>query len=222
MKSDEFIREVDEELQQERLAVLWRRYGSLVVVAAVLIVVGTAGYVGWDAWTANQRASESRSFAAAENLATSGNHQEAVEAFLALADNAGAGMSTLARMHAAAAAAEGGQNGEAVAILESVATDENADPMLRDAALLAKVTREFEQASPSTIVAELEPLTESGSAWRLLARELTALALVRDGDVPQAREILTSIKDDAAATTGQRERADELFRALGGEAESAS
>ena len=39
MKSEEFIREVDEELRRDRIAMLWRRYGSVVLAVAVLIVL---------------------------------------------------------------------------------------------------------------------------------------------------------------------------------------
>ncbi|MEO1017311.1 MAG: tetratricopeptide repeat protein [Pseudomonadota bacterium] len=222
MKSDEFIREVDDELKQERLATLWQRFGALVIGVAVLIVAGTAGYVGWDAWKSNQRAAESRAYAAAEALAEAGDYNAAADAFLEIAESSGAGIAALARMRAAAAAAEAGEPAEAVSILESVASDNGTDSLLREAALLAKVTREFDQASPATIIQELEPLTQPGAPWRLLARELTALAMIRQGDVTDARDILAGIRDDAEATALQRRRAEELFTALGGNLESAS
>ena len=42
-----FIREVDEDLRHDRLTAFWRRYGTLVIAAAVAVVVATAGWSGW-------------------------------------------------------------------------------------------------------------------------------------------------------------------------------
>ena len=66
MQSDGFIREVDEELQRERVARLWQRYGTIVVGAAVIVIAGTAGKVGWDAWQERQLTRQGAAFAAAE------------------------------------------------------------------------------------------------------------------------------------------------------------
>ena len=72
MKSEEFIREVDEELRRDRIAMLWRRYGSVVLAVAVLIVLGTAGKVGWDQWRHRQGAAEAMRFVAAERALAAG------------------------------------------------------------------------------------------------------------------------------------------------------
>ena len=45
--SDQLFREVDEEVRQDRLQDLWKRYGIYAAVAAVLIVAGTIAFVLW-------------------------------------------------------------------------------------------------------------------------------------------------------------------------------
>ena len=85
MKSDEFIREVDEELRRDRFATLWRRYGAMVLGAAILIVAATAAKVGWDHWTQQVRAAEATRFAAAQRVLLAGDHAEAATQFAALA-----------------------------------------------------------------------------------------------------------------------------------------
>ncbi len=222
MKSDEFIREVDEELQQERLAGIWRRYGIAVVAVAVVIVVGTAGYVGWQAWQERARGQVSQAFANAEALAARGDDQAAIDAYLDVADSAGAGPAAVARMRAAEIATGVGELGQAEDLLNSVGENENTDPLLRDAAKLAAISRKFETESPLALVDELDPLSEPGDPFRLIAREFKALALIRAGEIDQARALIASIKDDAEATQSQQRRATELFEALGGEPESAN
>ena len=39
MKSEEFIREIDEDLRREKMAQLWRRYGG--------VILGAIGLWGW-------------------------------------------------------------------------------------------------------------------------------------------------------------------------------
>ena len=67
MKSEEFIREVDEELRRDRFAhavAALRRPWSWAL--AVLIVAGTAGKVGWDHWRRRRARPRRMRFAAAQ------------------------------------------------------------------------------------------------------------------------------------------------------------
>ena len=103
MKSDEFIREVDEELRRDRFATLWRRYGAMVLGAAILIVAATAAKVGWDHWAAQARAAEATRFVAAQQALQAGNHAEAAAQFAALAAEGKTGFAELARLKEAEA-----------------------------------------------------------------------------------------------------------------------
>ena len=48
MSDDSFIREVNEEIRQDRAKALWDRYGPAAIVVAVLVVLATAAWVGFD------------------------------------------------------------------------------------------------------------------------------------------------------------------------------
>ena len=54
MSDDSFIREVNEELRQDQFKSLWRRFGPIAIGAAVLLVLATAGYVGYERWTSSR------------------------------------------------------------------------------------------------------------------------------------------------------------------------
>ena len=49
--SEEFIREVDEELQEEKYAKIWRKIGPYVISLAIGIVLFTSGVVFWNNYT---------------------------------------------------------------------------------------------------------------------------------------------------------------------------
>ena len=46
MSDDSFIREVNEELRQDQLHNLWKRYGALAIAAAVVVVLAAAAWQG--------------------------------------------------------------------------------------------------------------------------------------------------------------------------------
>ena len=94
----DIFREVDEDIRRERYSKLWKRYGKYVIAGAVAIVVLTAGREGWKQYQTAQREVAGERFAQALDLAASGRETDAVTAFSALADDAGAGYATLARL----------------------------------------------------------------------------------------------------------------------------
>ena len=48
----DIFREVEEEVRRDKAAEIWKKYGKLFILAAVLLVAGTAG---WSAWQQYQR-----------------------------------------------------------------------------------------------------------------------------------------------------------------------
>ena len=50
------FREVDEALREDRARTIWKRYGTLIISAALVIVMATAGFVFWRNYQANQNA----------------------------------------------------------------------------------------------------------------------------------------------------------------------
>ena len=88
--SEQFIREIDEDLRREKALKLWKRFGPFVIGAAVLVVVAVAADVGWTAWQESRRNAQAESFAAADALSAAGRHEQAAGAFEALASEADA------------------------------------------------------------------------------------------------------------------------------------
>jgi hypothetical protein len=215
LKSDEFIREVDEELQREKLGDLWKRYGGLVIGAAVAVVLATAGWVGWQRWQDHRRGQEAERFAQRELAALSGAPAEAAAGLLDFAREASPGFAAVARLHAAALAGRAADPAGALAALDAVAADPAADPLLRDAARLLAASRRLEVEDPGALVAGLQPLAADGAPWRHAARQLLAAAQLRAGARQEAVATLRRLVDDAEAPAGLRGRAAELLEALG-------
>lgn len=215
MKSDEFIREVDEELQRDKLKALWDRFGTLIIALAVLLVVGVAGYEGWKAWEHSQRHGEAERFAAAEADLAAQRFQPAATAFDSFAADASPGFAAIARLREAAALQGTGDAAAAAAALDRLAADAAADPLLRDLATLLSVQAQVDTGDPQTLRGRLLPLAEAGRPWRSSARELLALLAIRTGEIEQARSTLDELAKDGALPLAQQQRIEALRQSLG-------
>jgi hypothetical protein len=222
VKSEEFIREVDEELQREQLAKLWRRYGGVVVGLALLVVVGTAAKVGWDHWQERERAAEALRFATAEQALAGARPAEAAEAFAALAADGKTGYAALARLKEAEAKLAQKDEAGAEAALAQLGRDAADDPILRDLGTLLAVSRTVDTADPAELTRQLEPLAASDGPWRHRARELLAVTAIRAGDLDKARKLLEELSREVGVPATQQNRAQELLQAIGGATQQAS
>ena len=209
----DIFQEVDADLRQDRFRRLWRRYGVYVIGAAVALVLGTAANVAWKHYATERRQSLGDRFVAAEQMEPPA---AAADALRALAADGTAGYAMLARLRAADLKAAAGDVDGAVALYEEVASDNSADPLYRDAAVLHAVIYRLDTAPAEEISARLQPLAADDNPWRYTARELLAAVALRAGDTAAARDRYTRIVDDPGAPAGMRGRASEMLRALGG------
>jgi hypothetical protein len=216
VNSDEFIREVDEAVRQDRWLQLARQYGVYLIAGALAIVLGTAAGVGWRTWQHNQRLEEARRYAAAEDLLRGDKPDQASKAFLALAQEADSGYGIIARLRAAEAEAKAGQAKGAEQALTSLSKDDQAAPEYRQLGDLLAVQRDFDTADPATLTGRLAGLTEAGAPWRYSALELQALAQLRAGQTDAARRTLEDLAQDPGTPPDLSRRAGELLASLGG------
>ncbi|HLO79045.1 MAG TPA: tetratricopeptide repeat protein, partial [Magnetospirillum sp.] len=94
--ADLLIREVDDELRQERMQLLWKKHGNLAISAAVALVLGVAGWQGWNAWNMKQRSQSGGAFSAAMQSLQKGNKDEALTELGKVAADGTAGYKVLA------------------------------------------------------------------------------------------------------------------------------
>lgn len=214
--------EVDEELRAKRAQDFFKKYYPAITAACVAVVVGVAGWQGWNWYQARLDAAAARQYIAALTLVDSGggagpsstDRAAALTGFEAVAASAPDGYRTLARLQAAALKAQAGDAQGAVALWDQVASDGSADPLLRELASLMWAERQLDTADPSLLEARLKPLTAPGSAWRSLAQEQLALLALRQGNTDMARTELRKLSQDVTAPAGVRGRAGVLASKL--------
>lgn len=215
MASDGFIREVDEELQRDRIAKLWKRYGPLAIGVALVVVAAVSGKVGWDAWQARQMEQHGVAFAAAEAAFDRNDLAAAADQFASLAAAQRGDAAALARLREAQARIAAGDSEAGLALLDQLAGDNRIDVVLRDYAAVTAAQRRLGHADPVTLQAELRPRMTDTAPFRHSARELAALAALEAGDEPGAIETLRQLQADIGTPDAMRRRAGELLAALG-------
>jgi len=209
----DIFHEVDEEVRRERLKKLWQRYGNYIIAGCLLVVVGIAGWRGYE-WLEAKRAAESgAAFEQAVTLAESGKVQEAEAAFAKLATGGTAGYRVLSRLREAAELAQSDPK-TAIKAYEEIAADRAAGQVIQDLATLRAGLLLVDHTPYADLRSRLEPLTGPERALRYSARDLLALSAWKQGDVSAAKQWTEAIIGDPLTPAGARSRAEVLSQLL--------
>ncbi|WP_279483734.1 tetratricopeptide repeat protein [Aureimonas sp. SK2] len=206
MSNDTFVREVNEELRQERVRALWVRYGTAAVIAGVLIVLGVGGYVLWERYQASVAAADGDRLLQATALYSEGKADEANAVLEQLAAGGVNVYPALARLRLAEAR-ETGDPAAAVAAYDEVANDTRLPQGLRDMAAVRAGYILVDHGSLADVRGRVERLTGDAEPLRWPAREAIGLSAWKAGDVETARSMFDQLGDDLAAPAGIRRRA---------------
>ena len=200
----DIFREVEEEVRRERFERIWKQYGDYIIAAVALVVIAVAGFELWQRYEANQKLKASETFIAAQQLADSGNVNQASAAFGVIARDAPDGYAKLARLSQAGVLEISGQRIEALAIFKSIAKDDDgligSVARLRGGWILAA---DGPRADLDQLIA---PLTDPASPWRFSAREVLAYADFHAGLNAKAQSEFASLGNDKDASIPLRRR----------------
>jgi len=203
---DTFRKEVDEELQRERLRQLWERYSGFIIAGAALIILGVGGWK-FAEWRQQQSAEATgqRFMVAARALAD--NKTADAEKVLAELATGSGGYPVLARLRLAAADVAAGRTSEAAQRFEAVAAERGVDPLIADFARLQTALLKIDQADWTDVSNRLRPLSLEGNPWRHAAREMLGVAALKAGRQDDARQAFEQILGDRTTPPGISERA---------------
>jgi hypothetical protein len=202
----DIFREVDEEVQREKVETLWSRYQTPVFVIAGLIVAATGA---WTYYTSEKtKAAEAANvrFMAAVALADSGKGPEAIAAFEALAKDAPKGYASLARLRGAE---ELGKTDKAKAIeaLDALGDDNSVDHLTQEAARLRSAVYTMEAGDSEKSMLKLGPLMTAKGVFRFSAQEWSGLDALSSQDYDEAERVFNLLLNDRDAPQAMRQRA---------------
>ena len=211
----DIFNEVDEDVRKAKSLALWKSYGKYVIAGAVLIVAGTASYVGWQNYTKSQSAAQSTRFEAAAAMVTDKKLAGAATEFSALATDGNAGYRPLSLLREAAALLDAGNGAEALEVYSALGSDGSVDPEFSSLAHLLAGYYLLDNGSTDDVRSRVEPIMQAGSIWNASANELVALSYLKDGNGAKAREVLLALQEDASTPADVKERVTQLLAAIG-------
>jgi hypothetical protein len=203
------FQEVDDAVRQDDIKLWWKRWGSWVVAAAVLVVVGVAASVGWRQYDAAQRAKASAAYSLALSKIGSDNAAARTE-LTQQAQNAPEPYRSLAALAAAQLA---DKPADQVAALEAAAA--HLPPELADLAMVIAGFRSVDAGKLDETVGKLGSLGQADRPFHTSVTELQALAAARKGDLKRAKELWTIVVKDPGAPQGAQQRAQAMLNSYG-------
>lgn len=214
--SDEFIREVDEAVRQDRWTTIWKQYNAYIIGAALAVVVGTSAGIGWQTYQKNTADSHARSLAAATTLLSEDKPAEAASAFRALANDAGGGVGIIATLRSAGAEKEAGNPEAKIDALNELADDGGIEELYGRLARLLSMQESFNDVDAESLIGELDAAATPDSPWRASLLELKAMAETKAGKTEAARTTLQDLLNAPGTPENLARRASEFLNALGG------
>ena len=202
--TDSFIREVNEEVERDRLNRQLKKWGPFVAIG-ILLIVGAAA--AWN-WKQDQdrvaREDVGRILLSADPLVIQDN-----------ADSLSGGAAILAELRLADVELNANNLEAALRHYNAVAENPDAPAVFSDLAALRILRIRAMQEPPSDLLALLDPLTAPDRPYRLLALELRAVLLLNDNQRNDAIADLRAILVDPERTGNLQARAEQLLRAMG-------
>lgn len=209
--TDSFIEEVTEEVRQDRMFGLWKRYGPYVLAGVFVVVAGSAA---WQ-WRVTEQRTAARE--AGGLLSTAAQVEDAAaraDAFAKAIPEVG-DAALLAKFGEAAAAAEAGDASRAQSIYAAISADAAQPKRWTQLADLKSAALSLNSGQTDAALAVLTPLVGEGEPYRLLAIELQGVAQALSGDMEAAQAAFETILNDPGATATLQGRAAEFLRSIG-------
>lgn len=190
----DILDEAREAVQQERMVAMLKKYGSVIILSTVVVVIAI---VGWQMWKAHQTnaalATSQQYFDALEQL-QAGNQGAAETTLNTIIENGSDGYKTIAMLQLAAEKMLAGKKDEAIALYNKV-EKEAADKAFRELGALLAAQHKG------------EAIQKTDGVWKFTALEIQGLKQLEAKEYAKARESFTTISTDPATPQSLRERA---------------
>lgn len=186
---ENLLREVQEDLQAERLQNLWKKYRFVLFGIVAFIILATVAGELYKSHKLSVRLSESDLYEQAAVLYAQGKTDEAIETYTALA-TAKTGYKYLADFRMAGIYFDEGKEAEGLKILDTLRQDKNAPENVQAMAALSYVSRQIDTAEADSLKSILNSYMNPASPWYGSAVELSVLLLIKQGQTDAAISLM--------------------------------
>jgi hypothetical protein len=194
------FQEVDDAVRQDDIQAWWKKWGTAVVAVGVVLIVAGVAAVGWTKYDNNRREVASEVYSA--SIAKIATDRKAARTELEQqATDAMEPYKSLAALTAVQLLDTPDQE-----IQGLIALAPRLRPEYADLALAIAGYRSVDAGKLDAMAGQLEGMTGPDRPFRLSARELQAIALLKKNDIKGARAIWDEISKDLSAPQGIQQR----------------
>lgn len=210
--TDEFIREVDDDIKEEKRMKLWKKLFPYVASISLGIVLFTSGFVFWEGYSNSQRQKLGDDFTAAVILAGEDDLDASLLALDRIVDKGSDGYVTMAKMKKASILIEQGKLENGLKIYKDL--EKNAvDQSFRDIATILYVLNSLNNESNDDLLRKITPL-ENSEIWKSSALELKGYIYLRNNQIGKAIETFETISKLPSKPGDLGQRAKNLINLL--------
>jgi hypothetical protein len=206
----DIFQEVDEEVRRDKAAEFWKKHQYLIIGAAALIVLATAGYRFYENRRLAAEQAAGAAFQQALALDRAGKGAEADAAMAKLAADAPSGYRTLARLAEAAILAKSDPR-SAIAAYDALAADASIGASFQQLARLRAALLRLDAGEAGAAKAALEELAGGGGVYRNTARLALGVIALDARDYEAAGKWLDLVAADAEAPETEKRSAESLL-----------
>lgn len=194
--TDAFIQEVDEDVKNDNLKVIWNRYGLFIIAFVVLAVSAAISFDRIKAWKTAQNQKTTESYMAAAQLQE--NSEDTIEALQNITKTTQGIFGDFARLQIANVLFNEDKIDDALATLQALIDDKEVNSEVKHIALIKYATYKVDDMSQDEFKELLKPLLDVENSWTPLANDLVAMSAIQHGDIETAKTIyaeMLKIKD---------------------------
>lgn len=208
----DIFEEVEEGIRQDRLTILWKKYGILAYIGAAALLGGVALNEYLKTSKANALEKDTLAYEAALDALDAGDYDTAAAGFQALIDSDAQAAPASAHMLAQVRLVGNGDADAAAAALNNVANF--GDAPTAKLALLKSAYLKADTATRAELETMLADIRKDDSAFGALAVELIASKAMQEGDFEYARTEFTYLGLAPNAPSGVLRRAEQALATL--------
>jgi len=181
--------EVSEELKQDQLIKLWKKYSKLIIILILFIIISLVSYQAYVMWNKKKIEAISEQYFQALKKLEDKNYSKSHNLFLKNSQNDKSGYGILSLFGLAESNYQNGKIDEMILNYKTIYDDESIDIYYRNLSRILSVLKD-NSSSFNQQKLLLEPILRSPNLLQILAAELEVLLFIKFDKIKEAKKAL--------------------------------
>ena len=197
--------EVSEELKQDQLIQIWKRYSKLIITFIFLIIISLVSYQAYIAWNKKKIEAISEQYFQALKELGDKNYSKSHNLFLKNSQNDKSGYGILSIFGLAESNYQNGKIDEMILNYQTIYDDENIDIYYRNLSRILSVLKDNKSSFAEQKLL-LEPILNSPSKLQIIAAELEIMLFIKFDRIREAQKALNVLLERSEISFEQKNR----------------